>query len=487
MDVTRLLVTGFRNLASQELDLHSGITLLWGPNGAGKTNLLEAVCAALSGHSCRTRNDREMLAFGESLARVEAVVDGAGDAHELLWSLGRDGERRHLVDGQPAGSELTELRPALSIFIPDRLALVKGPPATRRAHLDRFVEALWPARAEARRRYGRALAQRNALLARIRAGAASVDSLDAWDVELGSAGMELVAARSAAVTAVTAEFALAATQLGLAGEAELRYLPRSDAADAAQLTAQLQTRREADLGRCHTTHGPHLDELGITLGGRSVRRFGSQGEQRVALLALLFAERRAILETGKAPPLMLLDDVMSELDPDRRALLGERLAEGGGQALLTATERSQLPAARGGRRARGPRRPCRLLAETADGCTGGACGRAGRRVTRRAAPRSLGAAVRGVRSQAAPRTLLGAVQGAWAAAVGAAIATQAEPVAERDGLITVACRSATWAQELDLLSAELLRRLNEALAAAPREGLEPVLGLRFTADGQRRV
>jgi DNA replication and repair protein RecF len=168
------------------------------------------------------------------------------------------------------------------------------------------------------------------------------DSLDAWEQELGAAGVELAAHRHAAVAALAPEFSAALAELGRGDDAELRYAPRSEASDAQQLASELSARREADLARGHTTHGPHLDELVIELGGRSARRFASQGEQRLALLALLFAERRALLEARRAPPLMLLDDVMSELDPERRGLLARRLAEGGGQALITATERGQL-------------------------------------------------------------------------------------------------------------------------------------------------
>jgi DNA replication and repair protein RecF len=343
MRVARLDLVGLRNLAPQELELGEGITLLWGPNGAGKTNLLEGLCLALAGRSCRTRTERETIAFDESMARVEVDVYRDRQLHRLLWSVTRGGERRHLVDGKPAADQRDPQRPALAIFLPDRLALVKGPPAGRRAHLDRFAAALWPARAEARRRYGRALAHRNALLGRVRAGAASVDSLDAWEWELGSAGVELARCREEAVAALAPEFASAAAELGLVA-AELRYAPRSEATEPAQLSAELRNRREGDLARGHTTHGPHLDELRIVLDGRSVRRFGSQGEQRATLLALLFAERRALLDARRAPPMMLLDDVMSELDPERRELLARRLAEGGGQALLTTTEAAQLGA-----------------------------------------------------------------------------------------------------------------------------------------------
>jgi DNA replication and repair protein RecF len=212
----------------------------------------------------------------------------------------------------------------------------------RRGHLDRLVAALWPARGEARMRFGRALAQRNALLARIRRGAAPVASLDAWDLELARDAVAVIEARAAAVERLGGSFASTAAALGLPGSARIRYRPRSEALAAEELAAELHVRRDADVERCRTSCGPHLDEVELSLDGRSLRRYGSQGEQRVTLLALLFAERELLFAERGSPPLMLLDDVMSELDPERRELLVDRLADGG-QALVTATHLEQLP------------------------------------------------------------------------------------------------------------------------------------------------
>ena len=343
MRVTRIRVLGFRNLRAQEVELGPRISLLRGPNGSGKTNLLEALYVALAGRSCRTRTERETIAFGEPMARVEVELEAEGDSSTFLWSLTRGGDRRHLLDGAPMNAQLGERRPPLAVFLPDRLTLIKGPPTDRRAHVDGLLTALWPARAEARRRYGRALAQRNALLGRVRAGIATEDSLEAWELELAAAGIDLMEARRDAVESLAPEFASAASDLGLPGEGSLRYRPRSDASTRDELAAELAERRGADVERGYSQHGPHLDELELAVDGRAIRRYGSQGEQRAALLSLLFAERRALLEARRNPPLLLLDDVMSELDPDRRELLAARLAEGPGQTLMTATEAAHLP------------------------------------------------------------------------------------------------------------------------------------------------
>jgi DNA replication and repair protein RecF len=343
--VARVAPHSFRNLADAAIDLGPGVTVLHGPNGAGKTNVLEAVFFALTGRSCRTRREREMIAFGAELARVEALLEPDPDEHldpiVMLASISSGEARRRLVDGSPAQPGDDRRRPALSVFMPDRLALVKGPPAGRRAHLDRLAGALWPARAELARDYSQALAQRNSLLARVKRGG-DPEALTAWDRALAERAVPLVDARAAAADELTTAFAEAAAGLGLA-DAEVAYRPRTAELDVAGIAAELAERRAGDVGRGFTGFGPHRDEVELSFGGRSLRRYGSQGQQRLGLLALLFAEREALRVARRQLPLLLLDDVMSELDPERRASLVAML-EDGGQALITATEIDHVPA-----------------------------------------------------------------------------------------------------------------------------------------------
>lgn len=333
-----------RSLAQARLELAPGIVSLVGPNGVGKTNFLEALYFALAGRSFRTADRRDLIPFGGSFARAEATVrDEDGVERHLLASVSRAEGRRHLLDGSPADpATLARSRPPIAVFSPDRLALVKGPPAERRAHLDRFVAARWPLRADLRQRFGQALAQRNALVARVAAGRAAPGDLDVWDTTLAAAAAALVAARGEAVAELAEPFTAAAAELGLEGGATIEYAPRAEGS-AAEIRAGLAQRREADLRLGRSSWGPHLDELKLSRAGRSLRRYGSQGQQRAALLALLFAERDALLEARRIAPLLLLDDVMSELDPGRRERLVERLALGG-QALITAAAEDSLPA-----------------------------------------------------------------------------------------------------------------------------------------------
>ena len=335
MRLSSLTARDLRSLEILELELGQGITSVVGNNGTGKTNLLEAAYFALSGRSFRTRDRRELIRFGEQVARAEVTLrQDPQTTHSLLASVSRSEGRRHLLDGDPATpAVIAAHRPHLVVFSPDRLTLVKGPPAERRAHFDRFIAARWPARADLRQEYGQVLAQRNALLRRVAAGLSPSGELDAWDGTLAAAALPLIAARAEAAEELAPRFAAAAAELGLA-EAGMRYAPRSEP-DAEALREGLAERRASDLQRARTTLGPHLDEVDLTLATRSLRRYGSQGEQRAGLLALLFAERETLISGGSPAPLMLLDDVMSELDPSHREMLVARLG-GRGQTLVSA-------------------------------------------------------------------------------------------------------------------------------------------------------
>jgi DNA replication and repair protein RecF len=342
--VTAIEASPVRSLDHVRIELPPGIVSVVGPNGVGKTNLVESLYFALTGRSFRTSDRRDLIPFGASLARAEATLrDADGLERRLLASVSRAEGRRHLLDGKPADpATLARNRPPVAVFAPDRLSLIKGPPSERRAHLDGFLAARWPARAELRKRYGQALAQRNALLARLSAGYGSPSELDAWDAGLAEIAAPLVAARAEAVAELSTSFAATASALGLAADAEIEYAPRA-AGSAEEIRAGLAQRRDQDLRLGRSSWGPHLDELKLATRGRSLRRYGSQGQQRAALLALLFAEREALRAARRLMPLLLLDDVMSELDPGRRERLVERLGDGG-QVLITAASEDSVPA-----------------------------------------------------------------------------------------------------------------------------------------------
>jgi DNA replication and repair protein RecF len=283
--------------------------------------------------------------FGDPHARVELVYGGHGGEHRIEVVLQPAAPKLIRRDG----TRLTALRPdpatpRVCVFAPDHLELVKGAAGVRRAHLDELVTALWPARRATRGAYAKALAQRNSLLGRVRSGSATPAALGAWDRELARHGIELMHHRADAVGLLSKHFTARAGDLGLPAPAAVAYRPRSKAADQAGLEAELRERLPSDLERGFTTHGPHRDDLVLRAADRELRRYGSQGQQRLGLLSLLLAERDAMEAAHGAIPVLLLDDVMSELDPDRRRLLVD-LVSAVGQTVITTADAGALPAA----------------------------------------------------------------------------------------------------------------------------------------------
>jgi DNA replication and repair protein RecF len=310
--------------------------LLHGPNGAGKTNLLEALHVGTQGFSPRARRDRLLIRFDAEAARVRLAGALGETSFETEVTLAR-GESRHLsLNGERLGSS-ERLRQELTtlVFTPDRLAVVKGAPAIRRAYVDRVVGRLLPARAGLAGEYASALGQRNAALRRARHGMSSRDALAPWTASVATLGEALVRSRLDAIELLSQAFGEAAGELGLV-DVTIAY-------DGEPVTAEeLDARVELDLERGVTGAGPHLHDVRLEAGGRDVRTFGSQGEQRMTVLALVLAEAAALRERHDVSPLVLLDDVLSELDGERRRALAHML-ERGSQTVVTATAAAALP------------------------------------------------------------------------------------------------------------------------------------------------
>ncbi|MCU0306775.1 MAG: DNA replication and repair protein RecF [Thermoleophilia bacterium] len=351
----RLAVSDVRCWSRAALDLPDGLVVLAGPNGAGKTSLVEALVMACLGVSCRTSREQEM------------VRRGAGALHVRLDLAGPDGERRRdigyqpglgrrlALDGEPVRSlGAWRARGAVLVFLPDELRAVKGPPAARRRHLDRLLEAAAPGYADDLAGYQAALAQRNALLRRVRAGVTGADGLPPWEARLAALGARLARDRRAALTALAGPFARLLADLG-GGPGGVLALEPSPAALAGvpdeeiegALLAMLAAARDRDVRAAQTLAGPHRDDVlvGQDRDGATadLRRLGSQGEQRTAVLALLLAHREHLAGLGAAP-VLVLDDVLSELDPVRRGRLLDAVGPPG-QSLLTTADPAAASAA----------------------------------------------------------------------------------------------------------------------------------------------
>ena len=317
-----------------------------GLNGSGKTNLLESLHVGTQGFSPRTRSDAHLVRHGAEGARIGLAGTRGGVPTSVDVTLGLREAKRARLNGAPLRSA-EQLRSEVStlVFTPDRLAVVKGGPAARRAYFDRTLGRLYPARATLPLEYGAAVGQRNAALRRVATGASSRDSIVPWTAQVAALGSALVATRRDVVDLLSPAFAERAAELGVP-VAQLVYEAEPPS------VAGLELRLDRDLERGVTGSGPHLDDVGVRSGARDLRIYGSQGEQRLAVLALLLAEAELLTARRGVPPLLLLDDVLSELDAGRRRILSERIGVTG-QAVVTATGAEALPHA-----------PAQLLAVT---------------------------------------------------------------------------------------------------------------------------
>jgi DNA replication and repair protein RecF len=335
--VDRLSLSGFRSYAVLDLRLGQGPQVIVGDNAAGKTNLIEAIVLLARGASHRSTNDTELVRWGDPFARLEAVVEhgaarGSDRVEITLERTSSGGARKRLrVDGVPRRAVALAEALRVVLFAPEEMLLVAGPPSLRRAAVDALAGSRSPAYGRAMATYGRALQQRNGLLRRIREGEAGPDELPYWDAIVVEAGGVIVAERLALLADLAPVLAASHAEIAPAEPTlQLRYVTNApadpDESPSEALRRRLAETAEKELWNGATLVGPHRDDIAFDLGGRDMTTFASRGQQRTAILSLKLAELDLLTDpvTGEAP-LLLLDDVFSELDPDRRAQLVRRI------------------------------------------------------------------------------------------------------------------------------------------------------------------
>jgi DNA replication and repair protein RecF len=347
----------FRNYAELDLGLERSATVFFGGNAQGKTNLLEAVALTALTRSPRTQQAAELVRFGQPAARVTCGVqtDSGRDALEVRIMVnpsetGTRASRRFSVNGihRRSSDMIGALRVVL--FWPDDLQLIKGSGEGRRRFLNTLLSQVDAGHASELNRYGHLLEQRNALLRAIREGRQSSDGLEYWTTALAESGAAIMVERQRRLLELQPIAAAYHRELSDDRERlELRYRPAGARIGEApqelvsqQLKAAMVEARDEEIGRGQTVVGPQRDDVEVWLEDHEARLFASQGQQRSAVLSLKLAELQYLADVTGEQPVLLLDDVMSELDPARRERLLAAL-QPGPQALITAADLNDLP------------------------------------------------------------------------------------------------------------------------------------------------
>jgi DNA replication and repair protein RecF len=334
--IATLGTRGFRNLAPDELRPGARFNLIRGDNGQGKSNLLEAIDYLGSLHSFRGALAAELIARTAHEAQLAATVLGTSVPRRFVARLGRETPRALQIDGKRPRNRASYLAAIQTVlFHPGDLWLVSGAPELRRSWLDRILEHFDATYASTLASYERARRSRNRLL---RAVAPDRRALVAYHELLAGAGAIIGQARERVIRELGA--LVVETFEAISGEElrlELRYLPRVEP-ELSQLRAALEASVDKDIARGFTAEGPHADDLGFVLDGVLAKRFGSQGQQRAIVLALKVAELHELTRRVGRVPILLLDDVSSELDKRRNRRLFDLLGALGGQVFLTTTQ-----------------------------------------------------------------------------------------------------------------------------------------------------
>ena len=350
MKITRAQLNNFRSYEACEITPCEGVNVLLGDNGQGKTNVLEALYLTCTGRSHRTRQDRELIRWGADFALVGVEAQRRDGSHEVAIALPAAGRRKIKIAGQEI-SRSGELMGHVTgvLFSPEDLRTVKDGPAERRRFVDMALSQVRPAYYYALQRYARALKQRNEALKAIAVTPSLMSTLDAWDEQLAAAGAELMRHRREYVAKLSAVAGETHREISDGRERlEIRYLPSVTMGDDAQANLDaLFAAREMDARRQTTSVGAHRDDVQLLIEGRDVRAFGSQGQQRTAALAMRLSELNVMREVIDEWPMLMLDDVMSELDPSRRRQLVGHLK--GIQTFITCTDEDDLAGAQIGR------------------------------------------------------------------------------------------------------------------------------------------
>ena len=341
----RLTFDNYRNLVTGEMSAVGGINVIYGDNAHGKTNLLEAIWLFSGAQSFRGAKDSECIKDGEqrALLTLDFNSEGRNQTAQLIF----DGKRNAVLNGVKlkSAAELAGTFKAV-VFSPVHLSLIKDGPSERRRFIDTAIGQLWPKYINLLRRYMRAMSQRNSLLKDARFHTQLFDMLEIYDGEIATLGAAIAEYRIKFINKLKAT--AREVYRGISGgkeQLDIDYVC-TGGYTADSMTAALKAARADDLDTGHTSVGPHRDDLAVMINGKAARSFGSQGQQRSAVIALKMSEAEVIFNLTNERPVILLDDVMSELDEGRQDYILNNINER--QVFITCCDKQSIGLLNGG-------------------------------------------------------------------------------------------------------------------------------------------
>ncbi len=355
MQVSRLTFDGFRNLKTGQFEPCPDVNVIVGENAQGKTNLLEAIWLFTGTKSFRSAKDRELIAFDREQSRLSMEFEAGGRKQDAEINI--QNRRTATLNGikQSSAVKLAGVFCGI-VFSPVHLSLIKGGPLERRRLIDAAYCQLRPSYVKSLSEYARILAQRNALCKARDTGEAACEMLDLWDRQLAQAGCRILHARqrylqhmAPVARGIYQGLSSGKEEFDLRYASTIRILPEETPAEmAAKFYEELRIRRRDDFAAGFTTVGPHRDDMEVYINGCSAKSFGSQGQQRSAVLAIKLAEAALLEQVTGEKPIALLDDVMSELDHSRQEYILNHIKDW--QVFITCCDPNPLKALQGGQK-----------------------------------------------------------------------------------------------------------------------------------------
>lgn len=354
MHIKRIELTNFRNYSSLSVDLAKNINLVYGNNAQGKTNFLESIYFAAFSKSFRTNRDRELIKYGENGLRVKLIFEAAGREQSIDISMDAFCKKRIILNGSPC-TKIADLIGKINIatFFPEDLQLIKGSPIYRRRFLNKEISQLYPAHLSELMNYNKVMAQRNIAIKNYKSGYKGLDMIQIWDEQLAELGAKIIERRRFFIDYLN-EYA-SEVNANICGKKERFILKYSGLLSSQKcekydkinrvLLDELKQNLSNDLRYGHTTKGPHKDDFDVYIDNRSVKIYGSQGQKRSSALAIKLAGIELITKLIKEKPIVILDDVFSELDINRRTALVSYISDS--QTFISLTELDKYESSKG--------------------------------------------------------------------------------------------------------------------------------------------